>query len=165
MRRRFLPALAALPLVLPLALGAQQPARLSLAVGPYEIDRLAGTPNVVSVGIHKPFGVAGLAGGRLSWIRDAGFYGLDAAALDLDFGVRSRPAKFEGVVMGGPWAMLGGDGDGTPYRHVGLQGASGATLWFHRRLGLTGLATARSTLAENDDRLLGGAAFGVVVRR
>ncbi|MBL8980980.1 MAG: hypothetical protein JNL26_02290 [Gemmatimonadetes bacterium] len=158
---RFLALLAALPL----ALGAQQPARLSFAVGPFEIDDLAGTPNVVSMGVHKPFGLTGLVGGRLSWIRDAGFYGLDAAALDLDLGVRSRPARFEGMVMGGPWAMLGGDGDGTPYTHVGLQGASGATVWLHRRVGLMALATARVTFVESDNRVGSGASFGLVVRR
>lgn len=157
--------LLALLTAFPLALVAQQPVRLSFAVGPYEIDDLAGTPSVVSIGAHKPFGVTGLAGGRLSWIRDAGFYGLDAAALDLDFGVRSRPAMFEGLVMGGPWAMLGGDGDGTPYLHVGVQGTSGGTLWLHRRLGLVALATARFTFVDKADRVLGGAAFGLVVRR
>jgi hypothetical protein len=160
MTLRHLGLLAALPM----ALGAQQPVRLSLAVGPYKIDRLAGTPRVASIGIHKPFGLPGLAGGRLSWIRDAGFYGLDALALDIDVGVRSRPARLEGQLMAGPMAMLGGDGDGTPYAHVGLQGTGGATLWLHRRLGLIGSATARFTFV-GDDRVRPGAAVGLVVRR
>ena len=161
MTRRFVAMLAALPL----SLASQQPVRLSLAVGPYGIDELAGTPQVLSIGVHKPLGETGLAGGRLSWIRDAGFYGLDAAALDLDLGFRSRSDRFEGQVMAGPWAMLGGDGDGTPYAHVGLQATSGATWWLHRRFGLVGRASARFTFVKSEDRAWPGAAFGFVVRR
>jgi hypothetical protein len=146
-------------------LPAQEPARLAATVGPFRVDRLAGTPRVASLGLHKPICTRGLVGGRLSWIGNAGFYGLDALVLDLDVGVRTRPARLEGHVAVGPWGMLGGDGDGTPYARGGGHGTGGATWWVSQRFGVVALATARVNLADSDERLTSSAALGVVVRR
>ncbi len=144
---------------------AQEPLRIALAVGPFRVDRLAGTPRVPSLNLLKPVRQRVLVGGRLSWIRDAGFYGLDALTLDLDVGVRTRPARLEGHLTVGPWGMLGGDGDGTPYARGGGHGTAGATWWLRRWIGLTASGTARLNLVDTDERVTPSAAFGVVVRR
>lgn len=144
---------------------AQEPLRVALMVGPFRVDRLAGTPHVPSLGLLKPVRERVVVGGRLSLIRDAGFYGLDALTLDLDVGVRTRAARLEGQLSVGPWGMLGGDGDGTPYARVGGQGTAGATWWVRRRFGVVALATTRVNLADSDERVTSSAALGVVVRR
>lgn len=146
------------------AVGAQQGVRLSLAAGPYRVDRLAGTPIVPSIGVHKPIGRRGLVGGRLGLVRNAGFYGLDALTLDLDFGVRSRPSRVEWQATAGPWTLLGGDGDGTPYGVLGGQATAGATWWARPRLGFLALATGRLKFAASAEHATGGGALGVVVR-
>jgi hypothetical protein len=143
---------------------AQQGMRYSLAVGPFRIDRLAGTPVVPSFGMHKPTGRNALIGGRLSLVHNAGFYRLDALAIDLDFGVRGRPARVEWQATAGPWGMLGGDGDGTPYAHIGGQATAGVTWWAGRRIGLLALASGRLRFAAANERTTGSAAIGVVVR-
>ncbi|MCC7052443.1 MAG: hypothetical protein IT355_04190 [Gemmatimonadaceae bacterium] len=144
--------------------GAQEGMRYSVAVGPLRIDRLAGTPVVPSVGLHKPTGRRGVVGGRVSLVHDAGFYGLNAVALDLDVGVRSRPARVEWQALVGPWLLLGGDGDGTPYGLVAGQATAGVTWWAQRRFGLLALASGRLKFGTSTERATGSGAIGVVVR-
>jgi hypothetical protein len=144
--------------------GAQQRVRFSAVAGPFRIDRLAGAPVVPSVGVHWATGRRGLVGGRLSLVRNAGFYGLDALSMDLEMGVRSRPARVEWLATAGPWGLLGGDGDGTPYALIGGQATAGVTWWARRRVGLLALASARLKFSESTERATGSGALGVVVR-
>ena len=143
---------------------AQDGVRYSVAAGPFRIDRLAGTPVVPSLGVHKPVGHRALIGGRLGLVRNAGFYGLDALLLDLDFGIRSRPSRVEWQATAGPWSMLGGDGDGTPYALIGGQATAGATWWVRRQFGFIALGSARFKFDQSNERVTGSAALGVVVR-
>jgi hypothetical protein len=145
--------------------GAQSSTRLSLVFGPQRIDKLAESPVAPTLGLAKPVGRHGVLGGRLGWIRDAGFYGLDALTLDLDAGLKTRPATMEWHATAGPWAMLGSDGDGTPYTHVGGQATVGLTWWPSNRLGLLGSASGRLWLSRSDERLTPGALVGLVIRR
>ena len=162
----FVRTAVALTAMLSLASGAlaQQSMRYSLTVGPYRVNRLAGTPNASWVGLHKPVGRRGLIGGRLGLIRNAGFYSLNALTLDLDFGVRSRPGRVEWQATAGTWGLLGGDNDGTPYFGIGAQAATGVTWWAQPHLGFLALGTARLKLDLSREPVTGGGAFGVVVR-
>lgn len=145
--------------------GAQESVRFAAGAGPFKVDRLAGTPTVPSLSIHKPFGRRAIAGGRLGLIRSAGFYTLDALVIDLELGYRSRPARVEWTLAAGPWGMLGGDGDGTPYVHIGGLGTVGATWWALPRVGLTAAGSGRLWVSRQGDRATPSAMVGVVVRR
>ena len=143
---------------------AQNAMRYSLAVGPMRIDRLVGSPMVTSIGIHKPTGRRGLIGGRLGLIRNAGYYSLNALTLDLDFGLRSQPARVEWQATAGPWLLLGGDGDGTPYALIAGHVTGGVTWWAQPHLGFLGSASGRVQFGASNERVTGSAAIGVVVR-
>jgi hypothetical protein len=144
--------------------GAQDGVRFSAVAGPLRIDRLAGTPIVPSVGVHWSPGRRGFAGGRLALVRNAGFYSLNALSMDLDFGVRSRPGRVEWQTTAGPWFLLGGDGDGTPYALIAGQATGGVTWWARRHFGFLALASARLKLGESTERATASGALGVVVR-
>lgn len=130
-------------LLLPVAAEAQRGTRFIVAGGPYRVDDVAGTPFVPLIGLFKATGQRGVFGVNLGLIREAGFYGLDALTLDIHLGRRSAPARVEWFGTIGPTAMLGGDGDGTPYVGLGGQATVGATWWFDDRVGLIGAGTGR----------------------
>lgn len=159
-------AVALLLAALPTSGWAQRSPRFFLAAGPYRIDRLAGTPIVPTIGLLKPVGQRGAWGIGLSGIRNAGFYSLNALALDLHIGLRTRPGPVEGFGTVGPATMLGGDGDGSPYARLGLQASVGGTWWVGRHVGVIGFATGRVWVGtgSSENRFSPGASAGIVVR-
>ncbi len=156
--------LVLLALVLPTAGEAQRGTRLVVAAGPYHVDKVAGTPLVPMVGFFKATGERGLFGFNLGLIREAGFYGLDALTLDVHLGRRSAPGRVEWHATIGPTAMLGGDGDGTPYVGLGGQATVGATWWLGGRIGVMGAGTGR-LWGGSADLFSPGAVLGLVLRK
>lgn len=146
-------------------LAGQRSTRFQIAAGPYRVDRIARTPIVPSIGLFKPFGDRGLAGGNLGLIADAGFYGLTALSLDLHVGLRSRPARVEWNGTVGPSGMLGGDGDGTPYIRAGAHGTVGLVWWVDPRIGLTASTTGRIWFTTGNSRFSPSGAVGITFRR
>jgi hypothetical protein len=142
---------------------AQDRWRLAVAVGPYRVDRLAGTPVIPSVAVSKLAGSRAVFGATVGWIRDAGFYGLDALTFDLDAGVRSA-GRVEWSATAGPSFMVGGDGDGTPYVGAALHGSVGAIWWFGRKVGLTAGTTGRVWLTTGNNRFSPSGSIGLVLR-
>jgi hypothetical protein len=148
----------------PVDLVAQRGLRFHAAIGPYRVDDLAGTPLVPVIGLAKPVGKRGIVAANLGWIRDAGFYGLDALTLDLDVGIGNRPSRIEWNATVGPSAMIGGDGDGTPYVGAAGHATGGLIWWFDPRIGVTAAATGRLWITSGNSRFSPGAAFGVTFR-
>lgn len=153
-----------LGLLLPAAANAQRGTRFFVAGGPYRVDNVAGTPFVPMIGLFKATGQRGMFGVNLGLIREAGFYGLDALTLDIHLGRRSAPAQVEWFGTIGPTAMLGGDGDGTPYLGLGGQATIGATWWAGDRVGLMAAGTGR-IWAGSPDVFSPNAMIGLALRR
>jgi hypothetical protein len=142
---------------------AQSRWRLGLAAGPYRVDDLAGTPLVPAATLAKAVGSGALAGGTLGWIRDAGFYGLDALALDLSVGLR-RGAALEWAGTVGPAFLVGGDGDGTPYTAAGGHVTMSLTRWVGARFGIAVAGTGRLWFTTGNTRFSPGGQIGLVLR-
>ncbi|MEZ4458032.1 MAG: hypothetical protein R2882_16020, partial [Gemmatimonadales bacterium] len=158
--------LAAAALLGPASLQAQAPAggwRLGLSAGPYRVDRLAGTPFVPRLDLTRA-GERAVFTFALSGIKGAGFYSLDALALDAGLGLRGGSPRFEVQGLIGPSGILGGDSDGTPYTGVGAHATLQGTAWVTPGLGLTGGGVARVWFTTGNARFSPSAYAGLRVR-
>lgn len=152
-------------LALPTGAAAQRALQFSAAVGPYRVDDLAGTPLVPSVALAKPFGRRAVWNATLGLVREAGFYGLDALTLDVGVGLRGRPTRFEWQATIGPSALVGGDGDGTPYTTAGVHTTVAGIWWAGKRVGLLASATGRVWATTGNSRFSPSARLGLVIGR
>ncbi|MGE0443236.1 MAG: hypothetical protein AB7L66_14200 [Gemmatimonadales bacterium] len=158
--------LAALTLFGPRSLLAQAPAggwRLGLSAGPCRVDRTAGTPFVPRLDVTRA-GRQAVFTFAVSGIKGAGFYGLDALALDAGIGLRGGSPRFEVQGLIGPSGMLGGDGDGTPYLGFGANATLQGTAWLTSGVGITAGGVARSWFTTGNTRFSPSAYAGLRIR-
>lgn len=138
--------------------------RFGVAAGPIRIDDLAGTPLVPNIDLHKAYGRSGIVGGSLGWVRDAGFYGLDALVLDVGLGKRWSTSTRDYALMAGPSGMVGGDGDGTPYLAAGAHLSALAIHWLGEHVGIAVGGTVRVWATTANARVMPGARLGFSFR-
>lgn len=145
---------------------ADEPARwrLGLGVGVLRVDHLAGTPLVPSLTAGRAFGGSGAGAFDVTLIRGAGRYGLDALVFDLGFGLRKSGEIAEVSFLVGPTAMVGGDGDGTPYLAAGAQAALTGTLWITETIGFSARGAARFWLLAVNEPFAPSLTAGLMLR-
>jgi hypothetical protein len=163
---KWLPVFLVVVATAAVAIGAEAQSRWRLAagVGPYRVDDIAGTPIVPSATLSREVGRGFLVGGTLGWVRDAGFYGLDALTFDFSVGVRRGSGPFEWTGTIGPAVLLGGDGDGSVYAAGGGQTTMTLTRWVGPRFGIVVGGTGRLWFSTGNSRFSPSASAGIVLR-